>query len=68
MTQGQRSQPGAGAPSPAAGQEPVETEILQDPGIYPPDEVMAKLFADTADTPRVTRMQNRIWTRIKTGT
>ena len=46
----------------------VEAEILEDPGIYPPDEVMAKLFADTADTPRVTRMQNRIWTRIKTGT
>ena len=46
----------------------VEEDVLTDEGIYPPDEVMAKLFADTADTARVTRMQNRIWTRIKTGT
>ncbi len=46
----------------------VEEEILQDPSIYPPDDVKANLFADTADSPRITRTQNRIWTRIKTGT
>ena len=32
------------------------------------EEFRDYLFADTADPPRVTRTQNRIWTRIKTGT
>ncbi len=52
----------------AASTPLIEEEVLTDEGIYPPDSVKANLFADTADSPRVTRMQNRIWTRIKTGT
>ena len=46
----------------------IDEEILSDPTIYPPPEVIENLFADNLKPPRVLRMQNRIWTRIKTGT
>ncbi len=51
-----------------ASQAFIDEEILTDPTIYPPPEVLANLFADNVKPPRVTRTQNRIWTRIKTGT
>ena len=51
-----------------ASQAFIDEEILSDPTIYPPPDVLANLFADNVKPPRVTRTQNRIWTRIKTGT
>ncbi len=51
-----------------ASQPFIDEEVLSDPTIYPPAEVVANLFADNVKPPRVLRMQNRIWTRIKTGT
>ncbi len=38
-----------------------------DPGVYPPAEVKAKLFPDLAETPEFTRLLNRTWTRFTTG-
>lgn len=45
----------------------VDKEVRSDPGIYPPDEVMAKLFATRAHSAKYTRELTRAWTRIKTG-
>jgi putrescine transport system substrate-binding protein len=41
--------------------------VRQDPGIYPPPEVQAKLVPERARTPQFTRLLNRTWTRFKTG-
>lgn len=51
----------------AASVEFVEAEILEDPGIYPPDEVKAKLYPDLARSAEYTRNLTRTWTRFKTG-
>jgi putrescine transport system substrate-binding protein len=45
----------------------VKDEIKNDPAIYPPPEVKAKLFTDLAESARFTRLLTRSWTRIKTG-
>jgi putrescine transport system substrate-binding protein len=41
--------------------------VEQDPGIYPPADVQAKLVPERARTPQFTRLLNRTWTRFKTG-
>jgi putrescine transport system substrate-binding protein len=51
----------------AASTELVDAEIVEDPAIYPPPEVKAKLFPDKAHTAKFTRSQTRAWTRFKTG-
>ena len=51
----------------AASVEFVEAEILEDPGIYPPDEVKAKLYPDLSHSAEYTRNLTRTWTRFKTG-
>jgi putrescine transport system substrate-binding protein len=45
----------------------VNPDILSDPGIYPPADVIAKLFADRSLDAKQTRDRTRLWTRIKTG-
>ncbi len=50
-----------------ASTEFVDPEVKEDPGIYPPDEVKAKLFPDTVNSPKFDRLLTRAWTRIKTG-
>lgn len=45
----------------------VDEEVTSDPGIYPPPEVSANLFATRAYSPRFDRLLTRAWTRIKTG-
>jgi putrescine transport system substrate-binding protein len=51
----------------AASLEFVDEEIKDDPGIYPPAAVKAKLFPDLVKSPRYDRMVTRAWTRFKTG-
>lgn len=51
----------------AAAQQFVDEEVREDPGIYPPPEVKAKLFPDLAHSPQFTRQMTRAWTRFKTG-
>jgi len=47
---------------------PLLTEaIAKDPGIYPPDDVKARLFVVTNSDVAVLRRQTRAWTRILTG-
>jgi putrescine transport system substrate-binding protein len=45
----------------------VDTEVLEDPGIYPPPAVRARLFANKVTPPRLDRVATRVWTQVKTG-
>ncbi|HXY98684.1 MAG TPA: polyamine ABC transporter substrate-binding protein [Stellaceae bacterium] len=46
----------------------VDDEIRNNPGIYPPAEVRARLFFDKPATPQYDRLRTRAWTKVKTGT
>ncbi len=50
-----------------ASQKLVDKSILDDRTVYPDEATMAKLYVITASDQRVTRVKNRLWTRIKTG-
>ncbi len=50
-----------------ASQKFIEPAILNDPTVYPPPAVMAKLYTIQAHDQRTQRLMNRLWTRIKTG-
>ncbi|MCC5862070.1 MAG: extracellular solute-binding protein [Gammaproteobacteria bacterium] len=41
-------------------------EVREHPGIYPPPEVRARLFAVEAREPALDRVMTRVWTEIKT--
>ena len=51
----------------AASTELLDEEVTSDPGIYPSEETMAKLFAITPYDPRSQRVLTRTWTEVKTG-
>jgi len=57
------SYPNANTPSKAL----INPEITSDPTIYPPDDVLAKLFTFAIVPPDVDRQFTRIWTELKTG-
>ena len=45
----------------------VKAEILDDPTIYPPPEVRARLFVPAGFDAKYRRAQTRVWMRIKSG-
>jgi putrescine transport system substrate-binding protein len=45
----------------------VVAEISGDPAIFPPDDVVAKLFPTVTHDARTDRMITQLWTRVKTG-
>ncbi len=45
----------------------VNKEVQEDPGVYPPPEVKAKLVPDLADTDEGTRIMTRGWQQYTTG-
>ncbi|MCC6715153.1 MAG: polyamine ABC transporter substrate-binding protein, partial [Gammaproteobacteria bacterium] len=51
----------------AAATQFVDDEIKNNPAIYPPPEVKAKLFPNPIHTAEYDRLLTRAWTRIKTG-
>ena len=51
----------------AAAWPQVLTEVIGNPGIYPPPDVQARLVPDLAKSPQFTRQLTRTWTRFKTG-
>jgi putrescine transport system substrate-binding protein len=51
----------------AASKPMIEKSILENPAIYPPDDLMAKLFTVTAYNNKAQRSINRVWTRFVTG-
>jgi putrescine transport system substrate-binding protein len=55
-------------PNPVPASRPlVEKSIADDPTIYPPADVDAKLFTFAVLSPEVDRQYTRIWTELKTG-
>jgi putrescine transport system substrate-binding protein len=45
----------------------VDPVILNDPAIYPPAELRARLYLPTELGPDYDRLRTRVWTHIKTG-
>ena len=45
----------------------IKEGIRNDPGVYPPPEVLTKLHPEPMRTPDFTRVLTRMWTRFKTG-
>ncbi|VUD73193.1 Putrescine-binding periplasmic protein SpuD [Methylobacterium symbioticum] len=45
----------------------VKREILTNPGIYPDEATMQRLFTNTAWDDRTQRFVTRLWTRVRTG-
>lgn len=45
----------------------VDPAVRDNPGIYPDDETLGRLFTNTAYDDRTQRTVTRLWTRIKTG-
>ena len=55
------------ANSNAASWPLISADVRNDPAVFPPPEVMAKLQPDLAESPEFTRLLTRTWTRFKTG-
>ncbi len=51
----------------AAATPMVDASLRDDPGIYPPAEVRARLYFDQPVSPQYERARTRAWTRVKTG-
>jgi putrescine transport system substrate-binding protein len=51
----------------SAARQFVNKEVLEDPAVYPPAEVMAKLVPDLADSEEATRLMTRGWQQFTTG-
>ncbi|QCR35810.1 spermidine/putrescine ABC transporter substrate-binding protein PotF [Nissabacter sp. SGAir0207] len=45
----------------------VNEEVRNNPGIYPPADVRAKLFTLKVQEPKIDRVRTRAWTKVKSG-
>ncbi|QRM29529.1 polyamine ABC transporter substrate-binding protein [Microvirga sp. VF16] len=50
-----------------AAKQHIDKAILDNPGIYPDEATMKRLFTNTAYDERSQRTVTRLWTRVKTG-
>ncbi|WP_296989068.1 polyamine ABC transporter substrate-binding protein [Thalassospira sp. UBA1131] len=50
-----------------AAMELIDEALLNDPGIYPSQEVKERLRSKVEPGPRVLRTRTRLWTKLKTG-
>ena len=50
-----------------ASQALIDKEIIEDPAIYPPEDVMKKLYTKLPYDPKTQRVVTRIWTKVVTG-
>jgi putrescine transport system substrate-binding protein len=55
------------ANSNAASWSLIAPAVRNDPAVFPPPDVMARLKPDLAKSPEFTRLLTRTWTRFKTG-
>ncbi|MEG6508509.1 polyamine ABC transporter substrate-binding protein [Methyloligella sp. 2.7D] len=51
----------------AASLDYVDEAVKSDPNVYPPEDLMAKLFPNLPRDPKTLRMTTRTWSRFKTG-
>jgi putrescine transport system substrate-binding protein len=45
----------------------IKPEVRDNPGVYPDEATLARLFTNTAYDERIQRTVTRVWTRVKTG-
>jgi putrescine transport system substrate-binding protein len=45
----------------------IDPEIASDPRVFPPQDVLERLFSTRVVSPRFERLRTRTWTRIRTG-
>ncbi|PLR37255.1 spermidine/putrescine ABC transporter substrate-binding protein PotF [Chimaeribacter californicus] len=45
----------------------VNADVRNNPGIYPPADVRAKMFTLKVQEPKIDRVRTRAWTRVKSG-
>jgi putrescine transport system substrate-binding protein len=45
----------------------IAEEDQSNPAIYPPAEVMSKLYGDKVASPELDQLRTRTWTTVKTG-
>lgn len=50
-----------------ASQQFVNKEVLEDPAVYPTDEIMKNLFTVKPWDPKTQRLATRLWTKVVTG-
>jgi putrescine transport system substrate-binding protein len=50
-----------------ASQKLIDKAVLNDRSVYPDAETMKSLYINTAHDPKMQRLMNRLWTRVKTG-
>ncbi|MDE1993967.1 MAG: spermidine/putrescine ABC transporter substrate-binding protein PotF, partial [Rhizobiaceae bacterium] len=50
-----------------ASQQFVNKDVLEDPAVYPTDEIMKNLFTVTPWDPKTQRLATRLWTKVVTG-
>ena len=50
-----------------SSQKFIDKEVLENPAVYPTEEVTKKLFTISPYGPKEQRVLNRLWTQIKTG-
>ncbi|MEA2986874.1 MAG: putrescine transport system substrate-binding protein, partial [Alphaproteobacteria bacterium] len=48
-------------------QQLLDKAVLEDPGVYPPQDVMDRLYTNLAHDAKTKRLMNRLWTKVKTG-
>jgi putrescine transport system substrate-binding protein len=53
-------------PNPAAGAL-MDQAVRTDAAVYPPQEVLDKLYVNSELPPKVQRLMTRIWTKVKSG-
>ncbi|MDB5979644.1 MAG: Putrescine transporter, periplasmic component [Pseudomonas sp.] len=53
-------------PNPKAG-ELMDQKVRTDPAVYPPQEVLDKLYVNAELPPKVQRLMTRSWTKVKSG-
>lgn len=46
----------------------ISKEILEDPNVYPPPEMMQRLFPEMAPSAEIESLRTRLWNGVKTGT
>ena len=51
----------------SASIQPLDPSVRNDPGVYPPEEVRARLTPERPRPPEYQRLLTRAWTRFKTG-
>ena len=45
----------------------MDQDVRKDPAVYPPQDVIDKLYVNSELPPKVQRLMTRIWTKVKSG-